>query len=134
MYLPECLSGQPLLNNLRFFLTKFSKLDSIFKVMHEITQRANHKAFVPVFLFILFISSSRLFLTRDLCSASMARLTPVNLFSVSRCNVRSMFNSSSSIIPFFNVPDTTLSNTANAGIIMSINFVTFLSFVLVLFS
>ena len=39
-----------------------------------------------------------------------------------------MLNSSSSIIPFFKVPDTTLSNTTNAGVTMSINFVTFLSF------
>ena len=39
-----------------------------------------------------------------------------------------MLNSSSSIIPFFNTPDTTLSNTTNAGVMMSINCVTFLSF------
>ena len=39
-----------------------------------------------------------------------------------------MLNYSSSITPFFNVPDTTLSNTTNAGVTMSINFVTFLSF------
>ena len=40
-----------------------------------------------------------------------------------------MLNSSSSIIPpFFKAPDTTLSNTTNAGFTMSINFVTFLSF------
>ena len=31
-------------------------------------------------------------------------------------------------MPFFNVPDTTLSNTTNAGVMMSINFLTFLSF------
>ena len=48
-----------------------------------------------------------------------------------------MVNSSSSIpqsgvplgpMPFFHAPDTTLSNTTNAGVMMSINFVTFLSF------
>ena len=39
-----------------------------------------------------------------------------------------MLNSSSSKTPFFNAPDTTLSNTTNAGVTMSINFVTFLSF------
>ena len=39
-----------------------------------------------------------------------------------------MLNSSSLITPFFNVSDTTLSNTTNAGVMMSINFVTFLSF------
>ena len=39
-----------------------------------------------------------------------------------------MLNSFSSIIPFFNAPDTTLSNMTYAGIMMSINFVTFLSF------
>ena len=39
-----------------------------------------------------------------------------------------MLNSSLSIIPFFNAPDTTLSNMTNAGVMMSINFVTFLSF------
>ena len=39
-----------------------------------------------------------------------------------------MFNSSSSITPFFNAPDTTLSNTTNAGVMMSISLVTFLSF------
>ena len=39
-----------------------------------------------------------------------------------------MLNSSSSIIPFFNAPDTTLSNTTNAGIMMSINFVILASF------
>ena len=36
-----------------------------------------------------------------------------------------MLNSSSSIIPFFNVPDT---NMVNAGVMMSIKHVTFLSF------
>ena len=39
-----------------------------------------------------------------------------------------MLNSSSSITPFFNAPDTTLSNTTNAGVTMSVNLVTFLSF------
>ena len=39
-----------------------------------------------------------------------------------------MLNSSSSITPFFKAPDTTLSNTTNAGVTMSINCVTFLSF------
>ena len=39
-----------------------------------------------------------------------------------------MLNSSSSITPFFNAPDTTLSNTTNAGVTMSIKCVTFLSF------
>ena len=39
-----------------------------------------------------------------------------------------MLNSSSLITPFFNAPDTTLSNTTNAGVTMSIKHVTFLSF------
>ena len=39
-----------------------------------------------------------------------------------------MLNSSSSITPFFNAPDTTLSNTTNAGVTMAIKHVTFLSF------
>ena len=39
-----------------------------------------------------------------------------------------MLNSSSLITPFFNAPDTTLSNTTNAGVMMSIKHVTFLSF------
>ena len=39
-----------------------------------------------------------------------------------------MLNSSLSITPSFNMPDATLSNTTNAGVMMSINFVTFLSF------
>ena len=39
-----------------------------------------------------------------------------------------MLNSSSSITPFFNAPDTTLSNTTKAGVTMSIKHVTFLSF------
>ena len=39
-----------------------------------------------------------------------------------------MLNSSSSITAFFNAPDTALSNTTNAGVTKSINFVTFLSF------
>ena len=39
-----------------------------------------------------------------------------------------MLNSSSLITSFFNVPDTTLSNTTNAGVMTSINLVTFLSF------
>ena len=39
-----------------------------------------------------------------------------------------MLNSSSSITPFFNAPDTTLSNTTKAGVTMSIKCVTFLSF------
>ena len=39
-----------------------------------------------------------------------------------------MLNSSSSITPFFNAPDTTLSNTTNAGVMMSIKHITFLSF------
>ena len=39
-----------------------------------------------------------------------------------------MLNSSSLITPFFSVPDTTLSNATNAGVMMSIDFVTFLSF------
>ena len=39
-----------------------------------------------------------------------------------------MLNSSSSIIPFFNAPDTTLSNTTNAEVMMSISYITFLSF------
>ena len=39
-----------------------------------------------------------------------------------------MLNSSSLITPFFNAPDTTLSSMTNAGVMMSINLVTFLSF------
>ena len=39
-----------------------------------------------------------------------------------------MLNSSLSITPFFNAPDTTLSNMTNAGVTMSIKCVTFLSF------
>ena len=39
-----------------------------------------------------------------------------------------MLNSSSSISPSFKDLDTTLSNATNAGVMMSINFVTFLSF------
>ena len=39
-----------------------------------------------------------------------------------------MLSSSSSIMPFFNVPDTTLSNTTNVGAMMSINCINFLSF------
>ena len=39
-----------------------------------------------------------------------------------------MLNSSSLITPFFNVPDTTLSNTTNAGVTMSVKHITFLSF------
>ena len=39
-----------------------------------------------------------------------------------------MLNSSSLISPSFREPDTTLSNTTNAGVMMSINFVTFLNF------
>ena len=39
-----------------------------------------------------------------------------------------MLNSSSSITPFYNARDTTLSNMTNAGVMMLINFVTFLSF------
>ena len=39
-----------------------------------------------------------------------------------------MLNSSSSITPFVNAPDMTLSNTTKAGVTMSINLVTFLSF------
>ena len=58
----------------------------------------------------------------------MVRSAPINSLSVSRCNVWIELNSSSSITPSFNAPDTTLSNTTNAGVTMSINFVTFLSF------
>ena len=39
-----------------------------------------------------------------------------------------MLNSSSSITPSFREPDTTLPNMTNAGVMMSINLVTFLSF------
>ena len=39
-----------------------------------------------------------------------------------------MLNSSSSITPFFIAPDITLSNTTNAGVTVSVNLVTFLSF------
>ena len=39
-----------------------------------------------------------------------------------------MLNSSSSILPSLREPDTALSNTTNVGVMMPINFITFLSF------
>ena len=39
-----------------------------------------------------------------------------------------MLNSSSSILPFFSPLDMLVSNMANAGVMMSVNFVTFVSF------
>ena len=84
--------------------------------------------------FISFIFSSRLFSIWFLFSASILRSISDNLLSVRyqdnslSVSWYSKLNSSSSILPFRNALDTTLSNTANADVAMSFSFMTFESF------